>query len=473
MKKLTTILLTAAVTAGLTLAVSAADPTILWDFGEDEEMSEYITGDTNVLFYGEEDYYSFMASGGDPYLTINTPADDVSDVQWAKVRVMNPSPATAIELFGYTNGRSLSGPECTHINIESNSDEWKTYIINVFQSNMITANTFKGASLDTTYWMGTVEGIRLDPMWINGDGDMTAGDEIYIDYVAFFSSEEDAKAFRADQDSPSDSVEQFFTEEEVKPQDVTIAETVDTSSPDPTIVWNFGSDGAMDALMSDTTSVEWEAADDYYTFTALNADPNVVINTPADDARLIQWAKVRVKNPGPATAIELFAATNFRSLSGSECTHIEVETSDEWKTYIVNLFDANVATANTYKGATLETTYWEGSVQSIRLDPMWQANEDGTDGGGSMNPGDQIMIDYIAFFANEDAAKAYEPGAETAAPETVEPENVETAVPAETAAPATNTTASSTAPQTPDAVVALVVLTGIFGIGAGVSKKRR
>lgn len=506
-KQLWATLLTTALAAGMAMAVSAADPSILWDFGEDEEMSEYMSGAANVMYYGEEDYYAFMATGQDPYVTMNTPTEDVTEVQWAKIRVKNPSTATAVELFGATNGRGLTGPECTHINIESECNEWRTYIINVFESNLITANTYKGQSLETTYWMGTVDSIRLDPMWKVGGSDndeggsMEPGEEIYIDYVAFFAEEKDAIAFRAEQDAAS-TMEQFHTDEAVVPNDLSIAAEVDTSSPDPTIVWNFGADAEMDAAMGTGSSVEWTAEEDYYVFTAKGGDPNVVINTPADDARLIQWAKVRVKNPGTATAIELFAATNYRSLSGPECTHIDIEpNSNEWKTYTVYLPDANVATANTYKGASLEKTYWEGTVQSIRLDPMWQADADGNDAGGSMTDGDQIYIDYIAFFANEDAANAFDPTAvveapeteapETEAPETEAPETeaevVETAAPeteapeteaevVETAAPETaapETTTSTTAPATFDAGIIVAAAAVVSAAGYAISRKRK
>lgn len=189
------------------MGISAAEPTILWDFGADEAMNDLMTSATNVQYYGEKDdagndYYVFIATSGDQYVTMNTPADDVSQVWWAKIRVKNSSPATAVELFGATNGRGLSGPECTHFEIDS-SGEWKTYIIYIPDENVKTANTYKGATLESTYWEGTLESIRLDPMWKeggDGGGDMTVGDEICIDYVAFFSSEADAKAFRSDLD---------------------------------------------------------------------------------------------------------------------------------------------------------------------------------------------------------------------------------------------------------------------------------
>ncbi|MBE6724456.1 MAG: hypothetical protein E7576_04540 [Ruminococcaceae bacterium] len=189
----------------------SANPTLLWDFNKDEKMSENMGAHSlnNLHYRGEtdddrNDYYVFTAEGNDPYVSVDLPADDVSDILWAKVRVRNPGPASALELFGATNGRDLEGPECTHIHL-ARDDQWHTYLINLAEENVKTGNAYR-CPLDTFFWEGHVDWIRLDPMWIKdadgGDtgGPMSEGDEIMIDYVAFFPSETAARSFRADQD---------------------------------------------------------------------------------------------------------------------------------------------------------------------------------------------------------------------------------------------------------------------------------
>ena len=196
------------------------------------------------------------------------------------------------------------------------------------------------------------------------------------------------------------------------------AEPAEEADPNaPAILWDFNADGAMDANMganSGANTLSWtadkdDAGNEYYTFTASGADPYVSVDLSAPDVSDVVWAKARVKNAGPATALELFGHTNDRGLTGSECTHIDVGTDGEWHTYIVYIPDANVATVNAYKDPQYAITepYWEGTVDWIRLDPMWQEGDDGNDAGGSMNDGDQIMIDYVAFFSSEEAAKAF------------------------------------------------------------------
>ncbi len=187
------------------LSMSAyAAPTMLWEFGEGTGIEDNMGANgVNVLTYEAESFYHiFTATGNDPFVSVDYSADDVSQIFWVKARVLNKSYATAIELFGHTNGRGLAGPECTHINILPNSEEWQTVITYIPTANVETVNNYKAVDpLTETYWEGTVDWIRLDPMWSEGDdgsdsgGSMVDGEQIYIDYIAFFANEADAVAY--------------------------------------------------------------------------------------------------------------------------------------------------------------------------------------------------------------------------------------------------------------------------------------
>ena len=201
-----------AASASTTAAVSS-EPTILWDFNSDEAMSDVMSSANAVSYFGDTvdgvECYEFLASGNDPYVSVNISADSVDDVVWAKARVKNPSYATAIELFGATNGRSLAGSECTHIDVKSEDEGWYTYLIYIPDENVKTVNAYKDPQYAITepYWAGTVEYIRLDPLWREGDdgsdagGNMSGGESIYIDYIAFFPTKEAALAFRTEDDN--------------------------------------------------------------------------------------------------------------------------------------------------------------------------------------------------------------------------------------------------------------------------------
>ncbi|HHW24621.1 MAG TPA: hypothetical protein PK778_04880 [Bacillota bacterium] len=190
-------------------------------------------------------------------------------------------------------------------------------------------------------------------------------------------------------------------------------------NPTPTLLWEFGADSDIEQYMGGhgINAVTWEAEDFYHIFTATGNDPYVSIDLSVPDVNQIWWVKARVLNKSYATAIELFASTNGRSLTGPECTHIDIKPNyDEWQTVITYIPDSNVATVNAYKNvAPLTETYWEGTVDWIRLDPMWRAGDDGSDSGGNMEPGQQIYIDYIAFFPTKEEAEAYVGSAEAAA----------------------------------------------------------
>ena len=215
MKKALTLLLAGIMTASVMVlpTSAAAEPTLLWDFNSDEAMNDVLGGANAMAFFGDTidgvECYEFLASGNDPYVPVNMSVDNVEDILWAKARVKNPSYATAIELFGATNGRALSGPECTHIDVKSEDEGWYTYIIYIPEENVRTANAYKNLTtpLEETYWEGTVEYIRLDAMWREGDdgsdsgGSMEGGESIYIDYIAFFPTKEDALAFRPELDN--------------------------------------------------------------------------------------------------------------------------------------------------------------------------------------------------------------------------------------------------------------------------------
>ncbi len=190
-----------------------AAPTLLWEFGEGTDIENNMGGKSaaNALTYQAEDFYHiFTATGNDPFVSMDLSADDVSQVLWVKARVLNKSYATAIELFGATNGRGLAGPECTHIDMLPNHDQWQTIIVNVAESNVATVNAYKAVDpITELFWEGSVDWIRLDPMWSEGDdgsdsgGSMVDGEQIYIDYIAFFATEADAVAYVGPAEAPA------------------------------------------------------------------------------------------------------------------------------------------------------------------------------------------------------------------------------------------------------------------------------
>ena len=179
---------------------------------------------------------------------------------------------------------------------------------------------------------------------------------------------------------------------------------------EPLLRWEFGADGYMDFDMGANSlhNVSWQGEKDsrgneYYTFTATGDDPYVSIDMPYANASKLVWVKVRARNLCGADAIELFGRFNDTGPQGESCVHIDLEQDDEWHTYLVNIPESNIRTANTYKGASLSETVWKGKANWLRLDPVWYES-------ASARSGDQIQIDYVAFFSDKDEAEAYHTG---------------------------------------------------------------
>ena len=182
---------------------AAAVPTMLWDFGKEGFNCR---DDADVVYEIGDDSAVFTAKGGDPYTYIDTEIDDVETIKWVKIRIKNPSPSIAVELFAATEGDNfgLSGPECTHIDILPNVDEYISYIAYLPNANIYTVREHKGdegvAEITEWNWKGECRFIRLDPMWKATSGEMSDGDSVEIDYIAFFDSKEAALAYAAEDD---------------------------------------------------------------------------------------------------------------------------------------------------------------------------------------------------------------------------------------------------------------------------------
>ena len=166
----------------------------------------------------------------------------------------------------------------------------------------------------------------------------------------------------------------------------------------PNLLWDFSTDNAMNACMGGTSQhrVTWAAESDgggnaYYHFTATGSDPYVSINRGVHDASAILWAKLRVKNLSREDRIQLFAAAGGNNnVTAENCADIYLNKDTEWHTYIVDLAELNRKTTG------LSESTWTGEVKWIRLDP-------GT--GRSA----ELLIDYVAFFANKADAEDYRP----------------------------------------------------------------
>ena len=329
------------------LYMTAPTPNLLWDFNADNAMNSHMGSNwqQQVSWKGEksgnDDYYTFTAEGKDPFVSMDTPMLRADEVKWVKIRAKNLGNARQMELFASVGdaGQNI-GSTNVQINLASDS-QWHEYVVEITNKN----------------WKDNIKWLRLDPMdRHNPDDRMTSGQKIQIDYVAFFSDENSARAFR--------------------------------SLSEPSLLWDFNYGEALNSKMGANwkQGVTWQGmkngSDEYYTFYALGSDPFVSMDTPVAKASDVRWVKIRAKNYSKISKMQLYASVGDAGKAiGSTQVDIPIQTDwGEWHEYVVEIKNAN----------------WKDDIKWFRLDPL--------DGSRLW---DQICIDYIAFFPDEAGARAF------------------------------------------------------------------
>ncbi|MBQ9598742.1 MAG: hypothetical protein IJR33_02895, partial [Clostridia bacterium] len=423
------------------LQLEAPTPSMLWDFNSDRKMDDVMGVDSfyatrRVSWAGEkegnDEYYTFTATGGDPYVPVITHAESVENIRYIKVRARNLSAVKNIELFASINNETFTGNRHIEIPLEKDTG-WHEYVVDIKNSPCYV----DGA------WNGKISYFRLDPM----AGSEKNGSQIQIDYMAFFPDENSAKAFRdgsgkayktgtytyhlGDKVRFTTEINGAGTSANVEPDGIyyelrksnqngelinfndvhyinggipfqltdkaVSSDTVDhpyySFKPTFTEKGNRITVKVPDEYYNkylDTTTGIFAEGDEYYTFTASSEDPMVSVDMSANAAD-IQWAKFRVRNVGGAEGLQLFIGSGASSVSASTGAWMELSNDKYWREYVVNLSELNKQTTH-----AAEST-WTGNIEWFRLDPM----------DGNTKNGTQIQIDYMAFFPDEASAKAF------------------------------------------------------------------
>ena len=175
----------------------------------------------------------------------------------------------------------------------------------------------------------------------------------------------------------------------------------DADQVEPAILCDFNSDLAMDAYMGghgkgslDISGEKDGEGNDYYSFTATGFSPRVSLdNVSANRLSEIQWVKMRVRNvTGVSQMRFLFGFSDDNTASGASDAYLTLEQDTEWHEYLFNYRTLNANTGHGNPGWTSVSPKW------MRLEPMLASE---------VKPGDQIQIDYIAFFPDEASANSY------------------------------------------------------------------
>ncbi|MBQ9920812.1 MAG: hypothetical protein IJO52_01390, partial [Clostridia bacterium] len=306
-------------------------------------------------------------TNGDPHFSVKTDFDG-DKWHWMKVRLRNLSVATQFEMHFAAEGteNKITGSSCTHFPITQKDADFVEYIIDVKAANLASQSVNEGVSFTDSVWSGTVSEVRLDCMWkAEPSGQMPTGSQMYIDYVAFFQSEADAKAYTPD---ASTEIEQ--------PKKNTGAETP---------IWIFDSEEAVKAQSSSGSDVSYTGG--MLRMIPNNSDPILNLLLPYQfDTQEFPILAYRHSTKSKVSVLGVFYSTNSGTDLAESYSPVTINNTGAWSNAIVDLGDLSTYTKGT----------WNGKVTSMRLDPI-----NGND------PDAVIYLDRVGFFRTKSEAYAF------------------------------------------------------------------
>jgi len=201
--------------------VSAAASPIVVDFSKYENIDDIATakapdGDYKLVQDGPR--YVIMAeciagyvaaedtdgksTKGDPNIQLLNFKDlglNADTYKWMRMSVKNESAAPGFEVHFSSPTKGLSVATSITFDIKPNSD-YTTYIYNVSEwcekYYPKRAADVDDPNVYTDHWNGLIDVFRLDFMYYEeSGGHAKTGDKLYIEYIAFFDSEQAAKDF--------------------------------------------------------------------------------------------------------------------------------------------------------------------------------------------------------------------------------------------------------------------------------------
>lgn len=482
----------------LPIVSSAAEPGYVYDFYyEDDLLDKYLISGAYCCETEWEDHALKIVAAdagdlGDTYFYINSIADEgmeASDYPYMAFSVKNLSDATEYEGHFGTSQHAISGSTVFHVDIDPNMTEFKTFIVNMPQSNHDNVNRInapggisdeEGATANLvaemedgeTAWEGEVTTMRFDSIYRSGrSGEAQDGDTLYIAWMAFFETEEDAKNYKG----PDHSVERT-------PEPTRDPSTVDTK---PFNLLVFDTDD-YDDFFNPTSMISEIYFDSdkkcYCIDVTAGIDPNLELlfdsfmdeEVPCDEYKILQFGARVNTAEGNKSGSFYYSTDEHGGYSEPQNIIYNYATTDEIQVVNIDLTRA----AN-----------WTGIAQKCRFDVFTTTNEDTT-----------VELYYMAFFSDKAAADAFAdlyraqgseafPAKPTKAP-TAEPTEKPTEKPTD-APKVTDAPKPTDAPKTTDKAAdntgeknnkwilpvaiggAVVLAAAIAGIAIGASKKKK
>ncbi|NLK38855.1 MAG: hypothetical protein GX303_01220 [Clostridiales bacterium] len=409
------------------ISTFAAAPTAdhVIDFSK-ESVVNSLTNITRAAFLHDTDELStgslnIMATGNDPYAILNTKTMfsstggiDGNQYQWIVVNIKNLSNADYFELHYAIDDGSFTKATTTQFPIDKNSDTWKTYIAHLPTANLegaARANMFTKAR-PSTWKTGKITSLRLDAMY--SPSGIGLGDEMFIEYIAFYPTKAAAQAAASGATiALDDKMPNLAPPYSAAIIDFTKEETISRLHSKSNLNYSY------DTTISPEGSVKWEATN---TDCRAYVDTTLFNNTPVN-FEYHKWVAVTIYNDSPADTFEWYMTSTSDPIpvAAKHRLTASIEPNKaEWKTYVFNIEDANLVGGN-----LTESVFKNGYLIELRIDALLSS-------GTPIKAGDTMYIKKIGIYASED--EAYGRAPETTVPDTT----------ATTTAPDGTTTAPTT-----------------------------
>lgn len=470
------------------LASVAAEPTKLIDFYWEELYYEYGPAGENECIVNWKDnalYFTANTEGselGDPYFTVsNSSGFEADENPWMVIKLKNLSDIGTFEMHYATSLHTMGGATVLHFDITAQDTDYKTYVVNIPQANLDTAYPLNGpdgiaqqaGSTDTpieeltdSTWEGTVSDIRLDCLYKEGKSGMVPdGAEMYIEYLAFFATEEDANAYAATGPDRSNYV---------APPTAAPVEGEDAlPNYDAVIFFN------EESYWEDYINIEGTPANGMY-FDGLNEDGDAALfiiekgndpylqMLPYEPVDAEEWPvmQMKIRKNGSVNSGQIYYTTySSPNMTESQTASIKYQATEDWQIVNINLNEKN-------------NGFCVGDYHILRIDPFTSSPEEST-----------YEIAYIAFFKSIAAAEQYTAnGGDFSELESMTPEpDPETPTPsAATQKPTPTKSAAAASPSSPAneesgnsgtvliiVIAAVIVVAGIVTAVIIVKKKKK
>ena len=333
---------------------NAAEPAKLIDFYEEYLYKEHSASAENEVIVSWKDNAMHLKAStkdserGDPYFTVSGSGGfSADDNPYMVIKLKNLSVCPTFEMHFGTTIHTIAGDTVVHFDISKEDTEYKTYVVNIPEANLGIVNELNGPDgiaindnpaasvlpyeVTESTWEGDVTDLRLDAMYLEGSGGhVPDGSEMYIEYIAFFGTKEDAEAFaktgpdRSGYEAPATQAPPEG--DEIKPNAEAFIDFSEDSYWDELVSW-----GSPQGILEDGPNDDGDALQ----FTVeQHGDPNIQM-LPAISIDSEEWPvmqiKVRVPEGAPVGGMIYWTTTNSPSLAEAQTATIRYNGSSDWQ----------------------------------------------------------------------------------------------------------------------------------------------